>query len=90
MQEHPSLHSFSDCLSTAILANLKAGIIECFTGTQKSRIDAHQERRQREGHQVYPTDLRYAWGREVGQSGKFHYHVAVFVNNYFQCVRGLL
>jgi len=66
--------------SVACDANLKAGLIERFTGALKSRIDAHQERRQREGYQVYPTDLRYVWVREVGQSGKSHYHVAVFVN----------
>lgn len=66
--------------SIACDPNLKAGLIERFTGALKSRIDAHQERRQREGYQVYPTDLRYVWVREVGQSGKSHYHVAVFVN----------
>lgn len=87
MQKHPSLHSFSDCLNTAILAIvlqviriLRAGLIERFIGALKSRIDAHQERRQHEGYQVSPTDLRYVWVREVGQSGKSHYHVAVFVN----------
>jgi len=87
MQKHPSLHSFSDCLNTAILAIvlhvtriLRAGLIERFTGALKSRIDAHQARRQRGGYQVYPTDLRYVWVLEVGQNGKYHYHVAVFVN----------
>lgn len=54
--------------------------MERFTGALKSRIAAHQERRQREGYQIYPTDLRYVWVREVGQSGKPHYNVAVFVN----------
>ncbi|HAT2167751.1 TPA: inovirus Gp2 family protein [Citrobacter freundii] len=66
--------------SIACDSNLKAGLIERFTGALKSRIDAHQERRQRKGYQVYPTDLRYVWVREVGQSGKSHYHIAVFVN----------
>lgn len=66
--------------SIACDPNLKAGLIERFTGALKSRIDAHQERRQRKGYQVYPTDLRYVWVREVGQSGKSHYHIAVFAN----------
>ncbi|MEC5509103.1 inovirus Gp2 family protein [Klebsiella oxytoca] len=66
--------------SIACDPNLKAGLIERFTGALKSRIDAHQERRQRKGYQVYPTDLRFVWVREVGQSGKSHYHIAVFVN----------
>ncbi|WP_425135450.1 YagK/YfjJ domain-containing protein [Citrobacter braakii] len=80
------LYSFSDCLNTAILAIvyvfriLRAGLIERFIGALKSRINAHQERCQHEGYQVSPTDLRYVWVREVGQSGKYHYHVAVFVN----------
>lgn len=38
---------------------LRAGLIERFIGALKSRIDAHQERRQHVGYQVYPTDLRY-------------------------------
>ncbi|BBT88862.1 hypothetical protein WP8W19C02_04820 [Enterobacter cloacae] len=66
--------------SIACDPNLKAGLIERFTEALKSRIDAYQERRQRGGYQVYPTDLRYVWVREVGQSGKSHYHVEVFVN----------
>jgi hypothetical protein len=60
--------------------NLKVGIMERFMAALKARIDAHQKRRQREGYQVYPTDLRYVWVREVGASGKSHYHVAIFVN----------
>lgn len=37
-------------------------------------------RHQREDYQVYTTDLKYVWVQEAGQSTKFHYHVAVFVN----------
>ncbi|WOJ03057.1 inovirus Gp2 family protein [Citrobacter koseri] len=66
--------------SIACNPNLRAGLMERFTGALRARIDAHQERRQREGYQVYPTGLRYVWVREVGESGKSHYHVAVFVN----------
>lgn len=83
---NPYLPSPSDCLNTAIQATalhvtkLRAGLMERFTGALRARIDAHQLRRQREGYQVYPTDLRYVWVQEVGQSGKSHYYVAVFVN----------
>ncbi|MBE0131178.1 inovirus Gp2 family protein [Citrobacter amalonaticus] len=66
--------------SIACNPNLRAGLMERFTGALRARIDAHQERRQREGYQVYPTGLRYVWVREVGESGKSHYHVAIFVN----------
>ena len=66
--------------SIACNPNLRAGLMERFTGALRARIDAHQERRQREGYQVYPSDLRYVWVREVGESGKSHYHVAVFLN----------
>lgn len=66
--------------SIACNPNLRAGLMERFTGALRARIDAHQERRQREGYQVYPTGLRYVWVREVGESGKSHYHVSVFVN----------
>ncbi|AVF36991.1 inovirus Gp2 family protein [Rahnella sikkimica] len=60
--------------------NLKTGLMERFTGALRARITAHQQRRKREKSQVCPTDLRYAWVREVGTSGKSHYHAAIFVN----------
>ncbi|MGX9272318.1 YagK/YfjJ domain-containing protein [Pantoea ananatis] len=61
--------------------NLSSGLMERFKGALKSRIAAHQQRLKREKSQVCPTDLRYFWVREVGEtSGKDHYHVAIFVN----------
>lgn len=61
--------------------NLSSGLMERFKGGLKSRIAAHQQRLKRDKSQVCPTDLRYLWVREVGQScGKDHYHVAIFVN----------
>ncbi len=67
--------------SIASNPNLSSGLMERFKGALKSRIAAHQQRLKREKSQVCPTDLRYFWVREVGESsGKNHYHVAVFVN----------
>jgi len=61
--------------------NLSSGLMERFKGGLKSRIAAHQQRLKRDKSQVCPTDLRYLWVREVGESsGKDHYHVAIFVN----------
>ncbi|MGC0824291.1 inovirus Gp2 family protein [Pantoea agglomerans] len=67
--------------SIASNPNLSSGLMERFTGALRSRIAAHQQRRKREKSQVCPTELRYLWVREVGEtSGKDHYHVAIFVN----------
>ncbi|NWA61142.1 inovirus Gp2 family protein [Pantoea sp. B9002] len=67
--------------SIASNPNLSSGLMERFIGALRSRIAAHQQRRKREKSQVCPTELRYLWVREVGEtSGKDHYHVAIFVN----------
>ncbi|MCJ7925150.1 MAG: inovirus Gp2 family protein [Pantoea vagans] len=61
--------------------NLSSGLMERFKGALKARIAAHLKRLEKAGSQVCPTDLRYLWVREVGEtSGKDHYHVAIFVN----------
>lgn len=73
--------------SIACIPNLQVGIMERFKGAMKARIAVHQHRRKREGLQVCPTDLRYVWVREVGESNKPHYHVAIFVNkDTFNCL----
>lgn len=64
----------------ACIPNLAAGLMERVTGALKARIAVHLQRRKREGLQVCPTDLRVVWVREVGESDKPHYHVAIFVN----------
>lgn len=66
--------------SIACTPDLKAGLMERFTDALRARIAAHQQRRKRKGLQVCPTNLRYVWVREVGESGKSHYHAAIFVN----------
>lgn len=66
--------------SIACVPDLSSGLMERVFGALKARIEAHQKRRKRKGHQVCPTDLRYVWVREVGTSGKSHYHMAIFVN----------
>ena len=54
--------------------------MERFKGALNARIATHQKRRKREENQVCPTELRNLWVREVGKSGKSHYHMAIFVN----------
>ncbi|ECO0852757.1 inovirus Gp2 family protein [Salmonella enterica] len=54
--------------------------MERFTGALRARIAAHQKRRKKEELQVCLTGLRHVWVREVGKSGKSHYHMAIFVN----------
>lgn len=60
--------------------DLRPGLMERFKGALNARIAAHQKRRKREENQVCPTNLRNLWVREVGKSGKSHYHMAIFVN----------
>ncbi|NEY29456.1 inovirus Gp2 family protein [Escherichia coli] len=66
--------------SIACVPDLRSGVMERFTGSLRARLAAHQQRRKREKSQVCPTGLKYVWAREVGSSGKSHYHVAIFVN----------
>ncbi|MCK6846685.1 inovirus Gp2 family protein [Enterobacter cloacae] len=66
--------------SIACTPDLSPGLMERFTGALRARIAAHQKRRKKEELQVSPTDMRHVWVREVGTSGKSHYHAAIFVN----------
>lgn len=66
--------------SIACVPDLSSGLMERFTGALRARIAAHQKRRKKEELQVCPTDMRHVWVREVGISGKSHYHMAIFVN----------
>ncbi|HDC4501918.1 TPA: inovirus-type Gp2 protein, partial [Enterobacter kobei] len=66
--------------SIACAPDLSSGLMEREIGALKARIAAPSKRRKREDHQVCPTDLRHSWVREVGDSGKCHYHMAIFVN----------
>lgn len=66
--------------SIACTPDLKPGLMERFQGALRARITAHQQRRKREKLQVCPTNTRHVWVREVGTSGKSHYHAAIFVN----------
>ncbi|MCG0456863.1 inovirus Gp2 family protein [Enterobacter cloacae complex sp. ECC445] len=66
--------------SIACVPDLSSGLMERVAGALRARIAAHQKRRKREGLQVCPTDLRHVWVREVGECGKSHYHMAIFVN----------
>lgn len=66
--------------SIACTPDLSPGLMERFTGALRARIAAHQKRRKKEELQVCLTGLRHVWVREVGKSGKSHYHMAIFVN----------
>ncbi|WP_336983073.1 MULTISPECIES: inovirus Gp2 family protein [unclassified Cedecea] len=66
--------------SIACTPDLRPGLMERFQGAFRARITAHQQRRKREKLQVCPTNTRHVWVREVGTSGKSHYHAAIFVN----------
>lgn len=66
--------------STVCNPDLRPGLMERFKGALNARIAAHQKRRKREKSQVCLTELRNLWVREVGKSGKSHYHMAIFVN----------
>ncbi|MEL8900576.1 inovirus Gp2 family protein [Escherichia coli] len=66
--------------SIACTPDLSPGLMERFTGALRARITAHQKRRKKEELQVCLTGLRHVWVREVGKSGKSHYHMAIFVN----------
>lgn len=66
--------------SIACAPDLSPGLMERFIGALRARLTAHEKRRKRKDQQVCPTNLRYLWVREVGKSGKSHYHAAIFVN----------
>lgn len=42
-------------------------------------MPAHLKRLEKAGSQVCPKGLKYVWAREMGSSGKNHYHKTIFV-----------
>jgi hypothetical protein len=58
-----------------------------FIASLKAKIKARQAQAMRDGKRFHPTKLNFVWTREFGQSGRPHYHCALFFNK--QTFRGL-
>ncbi|EBA01755.1 inovirus Gp2 family protein [Marinobacter sp. ELB17] len=58
-----------------------------FIASLKAKIEARQSKTIRDGKRFHSTKLHFVWTRVFGQSGKPHYHCALFFNK--QTFRGL-
>lgn len=55
-------------------------VISRFFASLKAQLDALDAKKIREGQRIRPHNLRYIWVREIGESGRTHYHVLVLLN----------
>lgn len=59
---------------------LDSTLITRFIVSLKAQIDADLLRKKNNGKRTFPCRVRYVWAREFSQSGKKHYHLALFLN----------
>lgn len=56
-------------------------VITRFFSSLKAKLKAdYEKKKSRNPTYVHTTELYYVWAREVGNSGKPHYHVCIFLN----------
>lgn len=57
------------------------GVIGRFFASLKAQLDAADLQKLNEGKRVHPHNLRYIWVREIGSTGRPHYHVLLLLNH---------
>ena len=55
-------------------------VFERFIASFKAKIKHNRDKARKENKYAHDSSVRYVWAREVGQHGKPHYHVAIFLN----------
>ncbi|WP_313631857.1 inovirus Gp2 family protein [Massilia timonae] len=55
-------------------------IIDRFIESFKAQIKHNREMARRENPYAHDSVVRFVWGREVGQQGRPHYHLAILLN----------
>jgi hypothetical protein len=63
-------------------------VIERFIESFKAKIRNNRQRALRENKYAHDSTVRYVWAREIGQHGRPHYHLAIFLNKDAFCALG--
>lgn len=72
------LHVPENCASSALTDN---NLINRFISSLKAKIDHSQSQSRKQGHRVHETNVRFLWCREVSDTNRVHFHIALFLNN---------
>lgn len=64
-----------------LLATHSNQLMSKFFASLKAKIKHSQAVSKKAGNRVHSTELRYLWCREVSQTGRVHYHVALLLNH---------
>lgn len=55
-------------------------VIQRFINSLKAKVAHNRERSQQAHGSAHHTSIRYVWAREIGYTGKPHYHFVLFLN----------
>jgi hypothetical protein len=55
-------------------------VMSRFMASLKAKIRHDRARARERNANAHDTEMRYVWGREIGQVGRVHYHAAILVN----------
>lgn len=61
-------------------ADFSNEIVSRFIASLKAKIRHNRESAASTGRQVHDTEVRYFWVREIGKTGRVHYHCVFFLN----------
>jgi hypothetical protein len=62
-----------DCDDTAVISRFFASL--------NAQLEAADKKNERIERRVHPNQLRYVWVREIGKTGRPHYHVLLLLNH---------
>lgn len=86
VSEHPRTFAFR--VDLRLPENLDAApylgsnsVVERFIESFKAKIRHNRNMAKQKYGRVHDTTLRYVWAREVGDSGRPHFHCVIFLNN---------
>lgn len=82
LNEHPRTFAFRiDLRLPRTIRNINENrLIERFISSLKSKIEHSRTKARRTNSKAHDTNVRYVYAREVGQAGRPHYHLVIFVN----------
>lgn len=75
----------SSCL---VKDDYKNSLLKKFMSSFKAKIKHNRDMARKDNKYAHDSTVRYVWAREIGQHGKPHYHLVVFLNYDAFCTVG--
>ena len=72
------LHVPTNCSAVALSSNI---LMSKFIASFRAKVMHSQAQSRKDGNRVHHTEVRFLWARELSNSERVHYHVAILLNN---------